>query len=443
MKPSIRQKRSFKLLSHACRLILACTFILSGFTKVIDPWGTALKVNEYLSIYGMEALEPASMTFSIWLCGAELMMGCMLLFKVRIRLISIFALASMIFFTLLTLLSATLLPVEDCGCFGEALKLTPWETFFKNLVLLPMAFVVWWRYRPDRIFAFKPLEIALTCVFFSLSMYLGYYCYIHLPLIDFLPYKVGVNIREAMQAPSVAPGESETVLIYRNLKTGEEREFSLDDPEWQDADTWEWVDTRTTSDVPAIRPLISEFALRDAEGDATGEVLSTPGRLYMLCVTSFDRLSPRCARRMARLVEHAAAEGARVVCLTPDPLYDVCWHDFGSGEVRCYNIDASTMKTMLPGRATEWSYSTTGRSPTSATAATSVPDPCSGRSYTSTWTPSMRRSSSATTPPIGGVPWPWVTTARGVSSRRPATKPAPTVYIRPSPRYWPGGCVPG
>ena len=85
MKPSIRQKRSFKLLSHACRLILACTFILSGFTKVIDPWGTALKVNEYLSIYGMEVLEPASMTFSIWLCGAELMMGCMLLFKVRIR----------------------------------------------------------------------------------------------------------------------------------------------------------------------------------------------------------------------------------------------------------------------------------------------------------------------------------------------------------------------
>ena len=173
----MRTSRTFKLLANVCRLILACTFILSGFTKVIDPWGTALKVNEYLSIYGMEALEPASMTFSIWLCGAELMMGCMLLFKVRIRLISIFALASMLFFTLLTLLSATVIPVEDCGCFGEALKLSPWETFVKNVVLLPMAFVVWWRYRPDRIFAFKPVEIVLTCTFFCLSMYLGYYCY--------------------------------------------------------------------------------------------------------------------------------------------------------------------------------------------------------------------------------------------------------------------------
>ena len=162
----MRQNRIFKLLTNLCRIILAATFIFSGFTKVVDPWGTALKVNEYLSIYGLERLEPASMTFSIWLCGAELMMGCMLLFKVRIRLISIFALASMTFFTVLTFLSATVIPVEVCGCFGDALKLTPWETFLKNLILLPMAFVVWWRYRPDKIFAFKPVEILLTCTFF-------------------------------------------------------------------------------------------------------------------------------------------------------------------------------------------------------------------------------------------------------------------------------------
>ena len=343
----MRNKRIFKLLAHCCRTILAATFILSGFTKVIDPWGTAMKVNEYLSIYGLEFLSPASMTFSIWLCGAELMMGCMLLFKVRIRLISIFALISMTFFTLLTLLSATVIPVEDCGCFGEVLKLSPWKTFFKNLALLPMAFVVWWRYRPDRIFAFKPLEILLTCTFFAGSMYLGYYCYIHLPLIDFLPYKVGVDIREAMHASGAEPAETETVLVYRNLETGRLEEFSLDDTEWQDTLKWEWVDTRTTSELPSIRPLVSEFALRDAGGDATEEILATPGRLYMLCVTSFDRLPRGCSRRMARLVVRAAEEGARVVCLTPQPLYEETWYDFGTGEVHCYNIDASTMKPML------------------------------------------------------------------------------------------------
>ena len=343
----MRSSRPFKWAARICRLVLACTFVVSGFSKVVDPWGTALKVNEYLSIYGLEFFRPASMAFSIWLCGAELMMGCMLLFKVRIRLISIFALVSMTFFTVLTLLSATLIPVEDCGCFGEALKLTPWQTFFKNLVLLPMAVVVWWRYRPDRIFAFRASEIALTCIFFIASMYLGYYCYRHLPLVDFLPYKVGVDIRKAMAAADSAGDATETVLVYRHLRSGEVREFSLDDSEWQDADTWEWVDTRTSTPVPDLGMLISEFSLHDAGGDATERILSTPGRLYMLCVTRFDRLSRRCERRMARLVAAAEAEGLAVVCLTPEPLDGDYVHLFGGREVPCCNIDASTMKTML------------------------------------------------------------------------------------------------
>lgn len=347
----MRTRRWFRILVTISRLVLACTFILSGFVKVVDPWGTSLKVNEYLSIYGIEGLRPASMAFSIWLCGAEMMMGCMLLCKVRIRLISIFALASMIFFTLLTLLSATVIPVEDCGCFGEALKLTPWQTFFKNLLLLPLAFVVWLRYRPDRIFAFNAREVALTLFFFLFTMLLGVYSYRHLPLIDFLPYKTGVNILEAMQTPDELPGgEVETRLIYRNIRTGEVREFTLDDTEWQDAATWEWLDTRTIESVPVSDASVSEFALRDAEGDATEEVLSTPGRLYMLCVTSLDALPAGCEARMAALAERARAEGAEVVCLTAQPLYEVTWRRFGRCEVRCYNIDATTLHTMLRAR---------------------------------------------------------------------------------------------
>ena len=346
----MRKNRWFKILANVCRLVLACTFVVSGFTKVIDPWGTAMKIDEYLSIYSLEALEPASMAFSIWLCGAELMMGCMLLFKVRIRMVSIFALLSMAFFTGLTLLSATVLPVEDCGCFGEAIKLSPWETFFKNLLLLPMAVVVWWRYRPDRIFAFNALEIVLTTTFFCFSMYLGYYCYRHLPLIDFLPYRVGVDLWAEINAPVEPAGGMKTVLVYRNLRTGEEREFSLDDAEWQDAGEWEWVDTRTEGEAPAIRPLVSEFSLHDGLHDATEELLTAPGRLYMFCVTSFDRLPRGCAKRFARMTERAREEGARAVCITPQPLDGVFVRDFGGGEVSCYNIDASTMKTLLRAR---------------------------------------------------------------------------------------------
>lgn len=330
--------------------VLAVVFIVSGFTKVIDPWGTSIKINEYLTIYGFDYLIPASMVFSIWLCGAEMMMGCMLLCKVRIRLVSIFALASMLFFTILTFLSATFIPVEDCGCFGEAIKLSPWETFFKNLALLPMAAVVWAYYRNDKILAFRRSEVALTVFFFLLTMGLGFYCYCHLPLIDFLPYKIGVNIREEMHASSAAgpEGELQTVLVYRNRMTGEEREFALDDTEWQDDTVWEWVDTKILGEVPEMNPMIEEFALRNGAEDVTDRVLATPGRLYLICVTRFDRIGRKCEDRLERLVERALREGAHVVCITPEPLQGNGIHSFGkSTPVPCYNIDGSTLKTML------------------------------------------------------------------------------------------------
>lgn len=349
---SIIHHRAFRNLSHVCRLILGAVFIFSGFVKSVDPWGTALKVNEYLSIYGMEWFQPASMVFSIWLCGAELMMGLMLTFKVRIRLISIFAVLSMIFFTVLTFLSATWLPVEDCGCFGDALKLSPWGTFFKNLALLPLAVVVWYRYRPDKVLAFTKLEVFLTCLFFTIGMGVGTYCYYHLPLIDFLPYRVGVNIYDEMQKSVHESEEGEVVLVCRNLQTGKLREFDLEDREWQDSQKWEWVDTRVGSDENdshvVIKPLVSEFSLRDAYGDATALVVNAKGRVYMICVTRFDRIGSKCEEHLRSIVERAEAEDAWVVCLTPEYLPEITYHSFGgSTPVKCYNIDATVLKTML------------------------------------------------------------------------------------------------
>ena len=349
---SIIHHRAFRNLSHVCRLILGAVFIFSGFVKSVDPWGTALKVNEYLSIYGMEWFQPASMVFSIWLCGAELMMGLMLTFKVRIRLISIFAVLSMIFFTVLTFLSATWLPVEDCGCFGDALKLSPWGTFFKNLALLPLAVVVWYRYRPDKVLAFTKLEVFLTCLFFTIGMGVGTYCYYHLPLIDFLPYRVGVNIYDEMQKSVHESEEGEVVLVCRNLQTGKLREFDLEDREWQDSQKWEWVDTRVGSDENdspvVIKPLVSEFSLRDAYGDATALVVNANGRVYMICVTRFDRIGSKCEEHLRSIVERAEAEVAWVVCLTPEYLPEITYHSFGgSTPVKCYNIDATVLKTML------------------------------------------------------------------------------------------------
>ena len=341
-----------KIIANICRIFAGVVFAFSGFVKAVDPWGTALKVNEYLSIYGFEELQPASMIFSIWLCGAELMMGLMLIFRVRTRLISIFALLSMTFFTILTFLSATWIPVEDCGCFGDALKLSPWETFFKNLAILPMVIVVWYRYRHQRILDFSKLEVALTCLFCTIAMGVGTYCYFNLPLIDFLPYKEGANIYEMIEAQhdtgSEDMSEEEYVLVYRNRKTGKLCEFSIDDTEWQDEKKWEWVETRVDNETSPIQTLVSEFTISDPEGNVTREILTRKGRVYLMCVTNLSKISGDCRRRMRSVVEQAEADGGLAVCITPQPLRDVTYYSFdGSENVRCYNIDATVLKTLL------------------------------------------------------------------------------------------------
>ncbi len=345
MNNNAARSRTIKMISHVSRMIMGLTFITSGFVKVIDPWGTYIKVDEYLMIYGWDALLPLSMYFSVWLCSAELMMGCMLTFKVRIRFVSIFALLSMSIFTVITFLSATIIPVEDCGCFGDALKLTAWQTFFKNLVLWPMAFVVWWRYRPDKIFLFKRLELLLAGSFFSMSLGLGIYCYRHLPLIDYLPYKVGVNLPQSIkEAESMDSNSFETVLIYRSLESGELREFEIADTTWQDESKWEWVDTITKDDESSVRPLISEFSLRDRFGeDRTDEILATSGVLNIIFVTKFEEIEAGCLEGFKQLVVGAERNGDRTICITPSPIVDGMLF-LG---VECYNVDPTTMKTAL------------------------------------------------------------------------------------------------
>ncbi|MFR9620313.1 MAG: BT_3928 family protein [Rikenellaceae bacterium] len=343
-----QQSRALKITAHIARTFMGVVFIASGFVKAIDPWGTIIKVEEYMQIYGVEWLRPLSVVLSIWLCGAEMMMGCMLTFKVRIRFVSICAFVSMCFFTVLSFLSATIFPVEDCGCFGDALKLSPWQTFAKNLILLPAAFVILWRYRRDKVFAFNRLELLLATVFFLITMGLGTYCYRHLPIIDLLPYRVGVNLPQAIdRSDEVMTNDIETLLVYRNLRSGKLREFSLDDKAWHDDTKWEWVETRVEegADEDVMRPLVSEFMLRNAKGRiCTDKVLATKGVLNMIFVTSSNEEDMSwCRANIERYIEAAQQRGESVVCVTPE-MIDKSGKLWG---VECFNIDVLTMKTVL------------------------------------------------------------------------------------------------
>lgn len=347
MAQNLRNRRWFRFLSHFCRMTFALAFIVSGFFKAIDPWGTILSVKNYLVAYDVTLPEWVVIAFSIWLCGAELMMGCMLTFKVRIRMVSIFSVMSMTFFTILTFLSATIVPVEDCGCFGELWKLTPWESFAKNAVLLPMALCFWYRYRPDRVFAFSKLEFCLMCIFFIFSMSVGVYSYLHLPPFDFLPYKQGTNIMAEIDKAHAKQISNDVVLVYRNIRTGKLKEFSLEDKAWHNEGKWEWVETRVEEDNGKVEPMILEFYISDSEGDKTGELLSFSGRLYVICANSIEDVKDVVAERLGSVVRRAEIEDM-VICVTPEPLSDEQTISFaGAPSVKCYNMDSKTLKTLL------------------------------------------------------------------------------------------------
>ena len=170
--------------------------------------------------------------------------------------------------------------------------------------------------------------------------------------IDYLTGRVD-KPEELVQAPMIEEqnredDKVETVLVYRNLKNGRLKEFSIEDDEWQNEEKWEWVETRVDNETNVIQTLVSEFSISDPEGDVTKEVLTREGYVYLLCVTNPSKLNNYCKKRMRRVVEYADKNGGYVICITPNPLRSASYYDFGDGaEVRCYNIDATVMKTLL------------------------------------------------------------------------------------------------
>lgn len=265
------------------RLILGVLFIFSGYVKAIDPMGSAIKFGEYFEAFGMSALEPGALAFGILLALAELLIGLAFLFGMRMKIASWGALLFMLFFTGLTLVLALTDAVRDCGCFGDAVKLTNWETFYKNLIILPFVIYVFWqRNKYGSLFCNKvewgiALLVTLACT--SISVY----AYRHLPFIDFMPYKVGVNIFEAMKMPEGAPvDEYESTFIYE--KDGVSQNFTIENlPD----STWSFVDTKSKLIKQGYTPPAKDFTISDDGGDyIQHDVLSQPG--YLIFLTSPD-----------------------------------------------------------------------------------------------------------------------------------------------------------
>lgn len=304
---------------NICRFLLAATFIFSGFVKGIDPLGTAYKLHDYFMAFGMEWLNPATTVFAVLLCAAELLIGLLLLFGAGMRLGVLGALIFMLVFTPLTLYLAIANPVSDCGCFGDAIKLTNWQTFFKNIVFLVAAIVLFvnrdeLRTRHTALWSFvATIMLAVVAVLPSVHGLL------RLPAIDFRPYHIGVNIPDAMRVPDDAPADVyRTTLIYE--KDGQTQEFDETNYPWQDS-TWVFVDSRSELVERGYTPPIGNFALHSPSGDdLTDSLLNRCDYLLLVVAKRLEDMPQRSIVLLKQLQSQALQGGVAFACATASPI---------------------------------------------------------------------------------------------------------------------------
>ncbi|WP_440314281.1 BT_3928 family protein [Leyella stercorea] len=333
---------------NVCRFVLAATFIFSGYVKAIDPLGTLYKLKDYAAAMSLNGLLPdwVLVGVAIALGALEFALGVFMLFAVRRHVVSRITLAFMAAMTVLTLWIFVADPVKDCGCFGDALKLTNGETLLKNIVLIACAALVAWRPADMARFISRSNQWIVRYYTVAYIVITSIYCLYTLPIFDFRPYHVGMNIKQGMEIPEGAEQpEFESTFLLR--KNGETREFTLDN--YPDS-TWEYVDTRTVQTKKGYEPPIHDFALTscDTGEDITEQVLTKKGYTFLL-------VSPRLAVAddsnfgdIDQIYEYAEENGADFYCVTASANDEIeRWRDLTGAEYQFCNADETTLKTMI------------------------------------------------------------------------------------------------
>jgi uncharacterized membrane protein YphA (DoxX/SURF4 family) len=341
------QKETKKLLAEICRYLLGVVFVFSGFVKAIDPLGGAYKILEYLRSFGQDWLAAVDLPMSFVQAALEFTVGICLLLGVYRQRTTLITLIIMLFMTPLTLYIAIKNPVTDCGCFGDALVISNWATFFKNIVLLAAAIWLYLNFKLlNRLFHRKMYMYAFiwTVVFitgFSL------YCYVSLPAVDFRPYKIGVNIKEKMEIPADAPqSQYETTLIY--AKNGVNKEFSIENYPKGDS-TWVFVNSKSKLKKQGYVPPIHDFSITTEDGeDVTEQILENPSYTFLLISKKIEEASENNIGTINDLYDFSKKYGYEFYALTaslPDDIED--WEKRTGAEYPFCTTDETTLKTII------------------------------------------------------------------------------------------------
>lgn len=327
-----------KIFAQISRVIVGLLFIFSGLIKLNDPVGTQYKLEEYFEVFATDlpafhdlfvSLIPMALYFSVFLCAAEVVLGIALLVAYKPRTTSVLLLLIILFFTFLTFYSAYFNKVTDCGCFGAAIKLTPWTSFGKDIFLLILILVIVY-YRKK----FKPLPTGLIVLLSTIaSLGIAVYALRHLPIIDLLPYRVGASIPAQMKASEP--------LRYQYIFEKDGKTFKYE--QYPSDTTLEFKEMIVLNED--AKPKITDFKVWNDEGDFTEE--SFKGKKLFLIIKNFTDINTAAFPDISKLINQVKNKGIAPVILTSGD----------SGEIQkfmqehqlsipYYSVDATVLKTI-------------------------------------------------------------------------------------------------
>ncbi len=332
---------------NLCRLLLAGTFVFSGFVKANDPYGTMYKVADYLTAWNVDVPGVLVLVAAVVLAFVEFIVGLYLLFGISCRSVARITLLLMAVMTLFTVYIAVANPVSDCGCFGDALVLTNTQTLLKNIVLL-VAAVVLFRYHSLQIKVLSENSEWLVSVFSNVYV-IGFagYSLFSLPVLDFRPYHIGADIREGIVLPDSLMPKFDVRIVYE--RDGERMELGIDD---DDPDsTWKYVDTKRVLVKEAGKPVIGDFYIvddRNGGEDITETVLADEGYNFLLVAPRLEDANQGYIGDINNVYDYAVNYGYGFYCLTAsDSVAQELWKDHTGAEYKFFRGDERTLKTIV------------------------------------------------------------------------------------------------
>lgn len=339
-----------KVIDPIARILVGGLFIFSGLIKLNDPVGTQIKLEEYFEVFAADfhpifsKFIPYALEVGLILVVLEVVLGVAVLIHYRMKLTTSVLLALIVFFTFLTGYSAIYNKVTDCGCFGDAIKLTPWQSFYKDLVLLVFILHLFF-YRKSYTPLFRTLEgHAIIATVTVVCFFLGIYAIRHLPFIDFRPYKIGNNIPEQMKLPPGAKSDS-VVMTFIYRKDGKTMELTLKDLSRIDS-TYEFVDRVDKVVRVGDRPRITDYSVTDVHGnDVTQQTFE--GAKLLIIIQNVHHADTHNISRIRNLIK--AVEGkAEIMILTSSPETDMeMFRHAHQLAAPFYFADATVLKTII------------------------------------------------------------------------------------------------